>query len=161
MKYLYDLLDLLNDYSGEPETENTIRDLICFLAEDDKYKDNELFKSLLFETAQKLRMFGYIKINEELTIDNLLQSDFSKIENQVIQNYYKSKVFSNNILDRRQKEVVNKFMSLEKKRILVSAPTSFGKTFILREIVFLNQKLLYQQKVNICVLIIYLIKNQD
>lgn len=140
MKYLYDLLDLLNDYSGEPETENTIRDLICFLAEDDKYKDNELFKSLLFETAQKLRMFGYIKINEELTIDNLLQSDFSKIENQVIQNYYKSKVFSNNILDRRQKEVVNKFMSLEKKRILVSAPTSFGKTFILREIVFLNQK---------------------
>lgn len=66
--------------------------------------------------------------------------NLNDIKHSAIQNFYKSRVYSNNLLDKRQKEVIDRFMSLSQKRILVSAPTSFGKTFLLREIIFLNKE---------------------
>ncbi|MTI85536.1 MAG: DEAD/DEAH box helicase [Firmicutes bacterium] len=62
------------------------------------------------------------------------------IKHQAIQNYYASKVYRNNLLDKRQKEIIDVFMSLDIKRLIVSAPTSFGKTFLLREIIYLNSE---------------------
>lgn len=39
-----------------------------------------------------------------------------------------------------QQEVIDIFQSLDNRRLLVSAPTSYGKTFLMREIVFLNKE---------------------
>jgi hypothetical protein len=75
-----------------------------------------------------------------ISVDEFSSNGAYDVKQQTIQNYYSSKVFHNNILDKKQKEIVDIFMSLDNKRILVSAPTSFGKTFILREILFLNQE---------------------
>lgn len=141
MKYLYELVDLLNQYDGSNcEMENRIRDLVCYISDSLEYMQIDLYRSIVFEAAQKLRMFGYIKGTNRIAQDEFFYDNLNDIKHSAIQNYYKSKVFSNNLLDKRQKEVIDKFMSLEQKRILVSAPTSFGKTFLLREIIFLNRE---------------------
>ena len=141
MKYLYELVDLLNQYDGSNcEMENRIRDLVCYILDSSEYMQIDLYRSIVFEAAQKLRMFGYIKGTNRIAQDEFFYDNLNDIKHSAIQNYYKSKVFSNNLLDKRQKEVIDKFMSLEQKRILVSAPTSFGKTFLLREIIFLNRE---------------------
>lgn len=141
MKYLYELVDLLNQYDGSNrEMENRIRDLVCYISDSSEYMQIDLYRSVVFEAAQKLRMFGYIKGTNRIAQDEFFYDNLNDIKHSAIQNYYKSKVFSNNLLDKRQKEVIDKFMSLEQKRILVSAPTSFGKTFLLREIIFLNRE---------------------
>jgi|UniRef100_UPI003FEEB9EF superfamily II DNA/RNA helicase len=141
MKYLYELVDLLNQYDGSNrEMENRIRDLVCYISDSSEYMKIDLYRSIVFEAAQKLRMFGYIKGTNRIAQDEFFYDNLNDIKHSAIQNYYKSKVFSNNLLDKRQKEVIDKFMSLEQKRILVSAPTSFGKTFLLREIIFLNRE---------------------
>lgn len=141
MKYLYELVDLLNQYDGSNrEMENRIRDLVCYISDSSEYMQIDLYRSIVFEAAQKLRMFGYIKGTNRIAQDEFFYDNLNDIKHSAIQNYYKSKVFSNNLIDKRQKEVIDKFMSLEQKRILVSAPTSFGKTFLLREIIFLNRE---------------------
>lgn len=141
MKYLYELVDLLNQYDGSNrEMENRIRDLVCYILDSSEYMQIDLYRSIVFEAAQKLRMFGYIKGTNRIAQDEFFYDNLNDIKHSAIQNYYKSKVFGNNLLDKRQKEVIDKFMSLEQKRILVSAPTSFGKTFLLREIIFLNRE---------------------
>ena len=99
----------------------------------------EMYRSVIFEAAQKLRMFGYIKGSNKIAQDEFVYDGLNDIKHSAVQNYYKSKVFNNNLLDRKQKDVIDTFMSLENKRILVSAPTSFGKTFLLREIIFMNR----------------------
>lgn len=141
MKYLYELVDLLNKYDeGNIEVENRVRDLVCYISDDSEYMQIDLYRSVIFEAAQKLRMFGYIKGVNRIAQDEFEYDNLNDIKHSAIQNFYKSKVYSNNLLDKRQKEVIDIFMSLPQRRIMVSAPTSFGKTFLLREIIFLNRE---------------------
>lgn len=140
MIYLYELINLLNRYNENSREEETrIRDLICYIADNPVYMQNELYRSVIFEAAQKLRMFGYIKGSNKISQDEFAYDGLNDIKHSAVQNFYKSKVFNNNLLDKRQKEVIDIFMSLKNKKILVSAPTSFGKTFLLREIIFMNR----------------------
>ena len=140
MEYLYKLIDLINNYNGTAAVESQMRDLICFLSENEEYRDNDLYRTAIFEASEKLRVFGYVKGVNRISIDEFSSNGAYDIKQKAIQNYYSSKVFGNNILDKKQKEIIDTFMQLDTKRILVSAPTSFGKTFILREILFLNQE---------------------
>ena len=64
----------------------------------------------------------------------------SDISNQAIKSLYRSRVNEKNTLDKSQMEVVDLFQGLSPRRLLVSAPTSYGKTFLMREIVFLNKE---------------------
>lgn len=62
MKYLYELVDLLNIYDEDNvNVENKIRDLVCYISDNPEYMQSDLYRSVVFEAAQKLRMFGYIK----------------------------------------------------------------------------------------------------
>lgn len=141
MKYLYELVDLLNKYDeGNIEVENRIRDLVCYISDNSEYMQIDLYRSVIFEVAQKIRMFGYIKGVNRIAQDEFEYDNLNDIKHSAIQNFYKSRVYSNNLLDKRQKEVIDKFLSLPQRRIMVSAPTSFGKTFLLREIIFLNRE---------------------
>ena len=133
-------MDLINNYDGSASTESQMRNLICFLSENEEYRGNELYRTVIFEASKKLRVFGYIRGDDPISVDEFSSSGIYDIKQKAIQNYYSSKVFRNNILDKKQKEIIDRFMSLDTKRLLVSAPTSFGKTFILREILFLNQE---------------------
>lgn len=140
MDYLFELVELLNRYNEEDRViENRIRDLICFICDDPTYMEKSLFRSVVFEAAEKLRMFGYIKGSIKINREEFDENNMFDIKHDTIQNYYRSKAYRNSLLDRRQKEVIDTFMNLEVKRILLSAPTSFGKTFLLREIIFINR----------------------
>lgn len=140
MNYLFELVDLLNKYDEKNEKEiNRIRDLICYISDNSEYMNNPLYRSIIFDAAQKIRMFGYIKGSNKISQDEFLNDDVNDIKYKAVENYYKSKIYSNNLLDKKQKEIIDIFDSLVNRRILVSAPTSFGKTFILREIIFSNR----------------------
>lgn len=139
LEYIFELIDLINNFDGSVKSENRMRDLICFLSDSDDVEYKGLIEPVVFEASEKLRVFGYIYGKNSITKPDNMMGSLGEIKHASIQNYYTSKVFSNNLLDKRQKEIIECYQHLECKRLLVSAPTSFGKTFILREILFLNQ----------------------
>ena len=120
-----------------------MRDLVCIISDDENQKRDPLIRELLYVASQKMRVFGYNVQNgfyqNDIVIDQTA-SDLALLRNQSIIKHYQSKVRANNILDKTQQDVIEFFQSLDNKRMLVSAPTSYGKTFIMREILFLNHE---------------------
>ncbi len=135
------LLNAINAYdSDDIESVNRLRDLVCVCSDDLKLKNDPLVAGLLYTASQKMRVFGYNMLNGFTTNPNAFSEPIDYIRDEAVKGLYRSKVNKNNILDRTQKEVVDIFQSLSPRRLLVSAPTSYGKTFLMREIVFLNRE---------------------
>lgn len=138
--YVSLLLNAINNY--DPNNERTIdalRDLVCWISDDKALKKNELIAELLYIASQKMRVFGYNKLNKFQAEPIPPAGELGAISAPSVTNLYRSKVYSNNILDKTQQEVVDLYQALPIRRLLVSAPTSYGKTFLMREIVFLNK----------------------
>ena len=134
------LLHAINQY--DPDNSDSIdqlRDLVCWVSDKGEVKNDSVIAELLYLASQKMRVFGYNKLNG-------FEKDFSTeigsindVGNQAIQRLYQSNSDNSIILDKTQKEVVDLFQNLSSRRLLVSAPTSYGKTFLMREIIFLNR----------------------
>ena len=134
------LLTAINQY--DPDKEETIdrlRDLVCWISDQDEPKKNPLIAELLYIASQKMRVFGYNKLNGFASDPGETDGSMTDIGSQAIQNLYHSDIDDSVTLDKTQKEVVDLFQRLSPKRMLVSAPTSYGKTFLLREILYLNR----------------------
>nr|WP_251130645.1 helicase-related protein [Exiguobacterium sp. s124] len=71
-------------------------------------------------------------LNENNKIEEGISEEFY-LSNELIRSYYTSG--SNSLLDYYQKAFLDKFDSLNSKKIFLSAPTSFGKTFLLKELI--------------------------
>lgn len=142
--YLNLLLDAINNYNEEDmNSKNKLRDLVCIISENDSVKEDPLIRELLYTASHKMRIFGYNVQNGFYKQDAMIEqnsSELMQLRNQSILNRYRSKVRSNNILDKSQQTIIDFYQSLDKKRMLVSAPTSYGKTFIMREILYLNRE---------------------
>lgn len=142
--YVNLLLDAINNYNEEDtNSKNKLRDLVCIISENNNIKSDPLIRELLYAASHKMRIFGYNVQNGFYKRDVLIEQNSSELmylRNQSILSRYQSKVRSNNILDKSQQSIVDFYQALDKKRMLVSAPTSYGKTFIMREILYLNQK---------------------
>lgn len=135
------LLNAINAYDpNDIESVNRLRDLVCVCSDDSGLKKDPLVASLLYTASQKMRVFGYNMLNGFTANPNTFSGPIDDIRDDAVKGLYRSKVNKNNILDRTQKEVVDMFQSLSPRRLLVSAPTSYGKTFLMREIVFLNRE---------------------
>lgn len=92
-----------------------------------RYMDNEL--RLLRE--EKLKKFLIENKNEGLSFVDLdMYSPSNKMSRLIRQEIYKSKIYSNITLTRFQIEILN---ILEENNLFLSAPTSFGKTFLALE----------------------------
>lgn len=144
MDYVNLLLDAINRYDeNNVESTNKLRDIVCIVSDNEGLKKDPLIRELLYTASQKMRVFGYNVQNgfyrQEVNIEQN-KSDLMYLRNQSILNRYRSKVRKNNILDKSQQNIIDFYQSLEKKRMLVSAPTSYGKTFIMREILYLNRQ---------------------
>lgn len=87
-----------------------------------------------------MRVFGYNILNHFNENPSASSGIINDVRDDAIKGLYRSKVNANNILDCTQKEVVDMFQSISPRRLLVSAPTSYGKTFLMREIIFLNNE---------------------
>ncbi|CDU07953.1 DEAD/DEAH box helicase domain protein [Vibrio coralliirubri] len=113
-----------NDY-------NTCLSAICHIA-NLSIKD-VMIQQLLHDCIIKSRIFLYdnlLEINDETYNPNY------SIQDMVLKNIYTSGL-TNTTLTRPQKEIFSAFQT--SKRLIVSAPTSFGKTRIVREIIAHNE----------------------
>ena len=139
--YVNRLLLAINRYDpNDVQTVNHLRDLVCWISDNDSLKKDPIIADLLYIASQKMRVFGYNMLNgfsEEPVPSSGVLDDFG---NAAIVNLYRSQVNRVNILDQSQKEVIDTFQNISPRRLLVSAPTSYGKTFLMREIVFLNKE---------------------
>lgn len=144
LDYVNLLLDAINKYNEDDvDSKNRLRDLVCIISENDSVKSDPIIKELLYTASHKMRIFGYNVQNGFYKQENINEKHISELQalyNQSIVNMYRSKVRNNNILDKSQKSIIDFYQSLDIKRMLISAPTSYGKTFIMREILYLNQE---------------------
>jgi len=139
--YISILLKAINEYNDtDTKSKTTLRDLVCVASEDKEVKKDPVIQSLLYIASQKMRVFGYNVQNNFTTDPDTTTSELTTLRNAAIIENYRSKVQPSNILDKTQKEIIDLYQSLEPKRMLISAPTSYGKTFIMREILFLNKE---------------------
>lgn len=135
------LLSAINNYDPYNQTTvNHLRDLVCWISDNEELKQDGFIAELLYIASQKMRVFGYNILNGYFEEPSGLPTLLDDISNQAIRSLYSSHVNNKNILDKSQQEVVDLFQSLSPRRLLVSAPTSYGKTFLMREIVFLNKE---------------------
>lgn len=150
-----DLIRAINQYDSSEVRFEILKDIVCQISDNKDHFEEPLIKDLLYIAAQKMRTFGYNFMNK-INIDVLLPAyknnqsiDFVDIESQQIESFKNdSIVFQNEaiyslhrtssgiLLDAKQIQIIDSFQ--EYRRLLVSAPTSFGKTFILREVIFQN-----------------------
>ena len=138
--YTKQLMQAINQYDPEsPLSIEHLRDLVCWISDDTKLKEDPIIAQLLYIASQKMRVFGYNALNHLQTEPEKSGYQISSLCNSAVTNLYRSQVNSQNLLDKSQKEVVDIFQSADPHRLLVSAPTSYGKTFLMREIVFLNK----------------------
>ncbi len=139
LDYASELLSAINNYCEDDlDSKCILRDLVCIISEQKDISSDPFIKSLLFIASQKMRMFGYNILNGLRENPDNSASSLAVLADESIKNIYRSKVRTNNILDKTQKEIIDYFQNLSCKRMLISAPTSYGKTFLMREILFLN-----------------------
>ncbi|REE90609.1 helicase-like protein [Paenibacillus taihuensis] len=146
-----DLVKSINHFNGSDNSFEILRNIICDISDNKSLLNEPLVKELLYLAAQKMRTFGYNTMNHlDISIfQNVLQDNYSEstdeeierhhnlsliLQNEAINSLYTSS--SGNLLDKDQKNIIEVFN--ERPRLLVSAPTSFGKTYILREIIYQN-----------------------
>lgn len=137
-KYCFELLNAINQYDGSSNKTDHIRKLICYISENKEIEKTKDVEELLFEASEVIRVFGYNKLNG-LTSDKVLRNnDFGIIKAKLIDKYYRAESDRSALLDKQQKEILNIFNYGCNRRIFVSAPTSFGKTHILKEVIYKN-----------------------
>lgn len=139
--YVKELLVAINEFDPNEKTSvERLRDLVCIISDNKELKHDPLIKPLLYIASQKMRVFGYNKLNGFETGNDLTMSSLGFLRNATVEDAYRSQLNPDNILDKTQKSVIELFQNSFPRRLLVSAPTSFGKTFLMREIVFLNRE---------------------
>ncbi len=120
------------------EEKNQLKDILCYLSE---WKNNNIDKAklypqldfILYNASRKLRTFGYNRLNKFNNATINTEDNLSFLKDSVVDEFYKTE--SGFVLDKAQKEVLDEFESAEGK-LFLSAPTSFGKTFLLKEIIY-------------------------
>lgn len=139
--YTGQLLTAINQYApNDGQSRDHLRDLVCWISDDAELKKDPIIADLLFIASQKMRVFGYNKLNGYTDNPDTSVGMMGSIGDQAINELYRSDTDRNITLDQSQKEVIDLFQQISPRRLLVSAPTSYGKTFLMREIVFRNRK---------------------
>lgn len=136
------LLKTATQLINKSELSNTdkikLKDILCYLSE---WRKNHIDEAnqypqldfVLYNASRKLRTFGYNRLNnfdnEVINFNNALVA----MKDTAVDELYKTE--SGFVLDRAQKEVLEEFENANEK-LFLSAPTSFGKTFLLKEIIY-------------------------
>ena len=62
--YAKQLLSAINRYdANDPESVNYLRDLVCWISNDEILKKDKMIAQLLYIASQKMRVFGYNMLN--------------------------------------------------------------------------------------------------
>lgn len=87
----------------------------------------------MYNASRKLRTFGYNRLNKFNNDVINAEDNFIGLKDAAVDEFYRTK--SGFVLDKAQKEVLDTFENANGK-LFLSAPTSFGKTFLLKEIIY-------------------------
>ncbi len=138
LQLLKEATHLINKAELTNDNKNRLKDILCYLSE---WRNNHLteyvqypqLEFVLYNASRKLRTFGYNRLNK--FDNNIINSDNDLIafKDTAIDEFYKTE--SGFILDSEQKDVLDTFENANGK-LFLSAPTSFGKTFLLKEIIY-------------------------
>lgn len=121
--YVKLLLTAINQFDPDnSDTVDHLRDLVCWVSDNEVLKQDTLIKSLLYTASMKMRVFGYNKLNGLNKDPSSDLESMDEISNQAILNMYHSTAGENIILDKSQKEIIEYFQNLPTRRLLVSAP---------------------------------------
>lgn len=129
---------LINQSEFTDANKNRLKDILCYLSEWRSNHSNECTQYpqldfVLYNASRKLRTFGYSRLNKFDNSSINADNDLITVKDTVIDEFYKTE--SGFILDSAQKDVLDTFENANGK-LFLSAPTSFGKTFLLKEIIF-------------------------
>ena len=62
--YIEKLLTAINQFdSTDAQSVECLRDLVCVISDNDQLKQDPMIRSLLYVASQKMRVFGYNKLN--------------------------------------------------------------------------------------------------
>ena len=102
--YVSQLLYAINNYNpDDSESVNVLRDLVCWVSDNEMLKNDKVIAELLYIASQKMRVFGYNILNDFNEEPISSTGYLSNISGASITNLYRSKVYSNNVLDKIQK----------------------------------------------------------
>lgn len=137
-KSKYTLAEAINEYDeSSPESFRRLKDIVCTISEERMTSDGDYILDYLLNVASnKMRVFGYSIMNGISKIHNN-DEQFNKLSDEILKAGYTSE--SGTLLDYNQYKVLDTYNKLNPKIILLSAPTSFGKTRLLQEIIFNNR----------------------
>lgn len=138
LQLLREATRLINIAELKNDNKNRLKDILCYLSEWRNNHPTECaqypqLEFVLYNASRKLRTFGYNRLNK---FDNSIinfDNDLIAFKDTAIDEFYKTE--SGFILDREQKDVLDTFENADGK-LFLSAPTSFGKTFLLKEIIY-------------------------
>ena len=142
LQLLKEATRLINKVELTNDNKNRLKDILCYLSEWRNNHPTEFvqypqLEFILYNASRKLRTFGYNRLNK---FDNSIinaDNNLIAIKDTVIDEFYKTE--SGFILDSAQKDVLDTFESANGK-LFLSAPTSFGKTFLLKEIIYRHRE---------------------
>lgn len=135
--YIKELLSLVNTTELSAEQINRMKDLVCFLSEKKKAcsateEEKKRLEYILYSASVRMRTFGYNRLNS-FSAEKINTDVISQIKDDCVADYYKTE--TGYVLDKQQKAVLDYFEQ-HQGRLFLSAPTSFGKTFLLQEIIY-------------------------
>jgi len=131
------LVHAINEFNGSDESFNRLMLQVCDISEKQNISENPILKHLIFEASEKMRTFGYIFMNDIHLEHIISQKGYSNyFRSNAINTLYTSE--TGILFDSKQFDIIKLFE--ENQRLFVSAPTSFGKTFIVKELLFKNRK---------------------
>lgn len=91
--YAKQLLSAINQYDADnPESVNHLRDLVCWISDNDALKKDKVLAQLLYIASQKMRVFGYNLLNGYSEDPNEALATLEDISNRAIKNLYRSRV---------------------------------------------------------------------
>lgn len=142
LQLLKEATRLINKVELTNDNKNRLKDILCYLSEWRNNHPTEFvqypqLEFILYNASRKLRTFGYNRLNK---FDNSIinaDNNLIAIKDTVIDEFYKTE--SGFILDSEQKDVLDTFENADSK-LFLSAPTSFGKTFLLKEIIYRHRE---------------------
>ena len=129
---------LINKVELTDDEKTKLKDILCYLSElrkNNTQVENEFpqLNFILYNASRKLRTFGYNRLNAFTNEIINFGDEITELKDNVIDEFYKTN--SGFVLDKAQKEVLDEFENSNEK-LFLSAPTSFGKTFLLKEIIY-------------------------
>lgn len=142
LQLLKEATHLINKAELTNDNKNRLKDILCYLSEwrnnhPTEYVQYPQLEFVLYNASRKLRTFGYNRLNK---FDNSIinsDNDLIAFKDTAIDEFYKTE--SGFILDSEQKDVLDTFENADGK-LFLSAPTSFGKTFLLKEIIYRHRE---------------------